>query len=149
MQSLGERLYIQQGNRAAQKALEKEREEANRFFAQAAKVKEQLRDINNLIFNLTNKLVEAIEHGDEPVRKVANWEHQNWLREAARGKAPHNQNLWDDWVRELEKEELCVVLEEAHDDEDMQYWINVRFEPHFFIDTHVPADRLCFKHDVV
>lgn len=128
MQSLGERLHAARRLREEANA----RDEARRLRIEERKLEEQRRGVRNLIFGLNSKLVEAIEHGHEPVRKISKWEHQTWLREAAKGKAPHNQIIWDDWVSELEEEELRIVLEEDHDGMGMQSWINVRFEPHFF-----------------
>jgi hypothetical protein len=81
-------------------------------------------DIENWLENARIDLVDQIERGRVPLKKVKDYGRQDWLRSANKGHAT-NHDLWTKFRNFWVDEGLEPVLEEAHDGMGMESWINL------------------------
>lgn len=96
--------------------------------AQAAADMEAIRraraDLEDWLEHVRVKLISQIDRGRVPLKKVRDYNRQDWLRSANKGHAT-NHDLWTKFRAFWVKEGLEPVLEEAHDGVGVESWINL------------------------
>lgn len=96
--------------------------------AQAAADMEAIRraraDLEDWLEHVRVELVSQIERDRVPLKKVRDYNRQDWLRSATKGHAT-NHDLWTKFRAFWVKEGLEPVLEEAHDGVGVESWINL------------------------
>lgn len=81
-------------------------------------------DVEDWLNSIRFELVDQIEHGRVPLKKVKAYTRRIWLQAAKAGHAA-NQDLWNEFKQFWVREGLEIVLQEAHDGMGMESWINL------------------------
>jgi len=101
---------------------------AEKAAADLAKIRRERQELFNLVDDFRQYLINTIVAEKVPSKKVTGYDRQNWIREAVKGTAPH-QDIWNglrDWARE---QQLVVIAREEHDGMGMESWITLTAEP--------------------
>ena len=92
--------------------------------ADLAKIRKERQELNNFVDDFRQYVIDTITAEKVPAQKVKNYDRQQWIRDAAKGTAKH-QDIWNglrDWARE---QALIVVPREQHDGMGMESWITL------------------------
>lgn len=92
--------------------------------ADLAKVRKERQELHNFVEDFRQYLIDTITADKVPAQKVKNYERQQWIRDAVKGTAKH-QDIWNglrNWARE---QALTVIAREEHDGMGMESWITL------------------------
>ena len=92
--------------------------------ADLAKVRKERQELHNFVDDFRQYLIDTITADKVPAQKVKNYERQQWIRDAVKGTAKH-QDIWNglrNWARE---QALTVIAREEHDGMGMESWITL------------------------
>ena len=101
---------------------------ADKAAADLAKVRKERQELFNFVDDFRQYLIDAIVAEKVPAKKVSNYNRQQWIRDAVKGNAAH-QDIWNslrDWARE---QRIAVIAREEHDGMGMESWITLTVEP--------------------
>ena len=96
--------------------------------ADLAKVRRERHDLFEFVESFKQYLIDTIVAEKVPAKKVTNYDRQQWIRDAVKGNAAH-QDIWNslrDWARE---QRIAVIAREEHDGMGMESWITLTVEP--------------------
>jgi len=92
--------------------------------ADLAKVRKERQELHNFVDDFRQYLIDTITADKVPAQKVKNYERQQWIRDAVKGTAKH-QDIWNglrNWARE---QALTIIAREDHDGMGMESWITL------------------------
>lgn len=92
--------------------------------ADLAKVRKERQELHNFVDDFRQYLIDTITADRVPAQKVKNYERQQWIRDAVKGTAKH-QDIWNglrNWARE---QALTIIAREEHDGMGMESWITL------------------------
>lgn len=92
--------------------------------ADLAKVRKERQELHNFVEDFRQYLIDTITADRVPAQKVKNYERQQWIRDAVKGTAKH-QDIWNglrNWARE---QALTIIAREDHDGMGMESWITL------------------------
>lgn len=133
--SLGDQLkdILEELEAAKIKSLE---EKAN---ADREKIRKRRLEVYNFLNDFYGYVVKSIMQGRVPLKKVKDYDMQQWIRNARDGKAEH-QDIWNEQQKRLSLNKLAYVIEEAHDGMGMESWINLSVAPR--IGTYRSSEKI-------
>lgn len=96
--------------------------------ADLAKIRRERQELNNFVDDFRQYLIDTIVAERVPAQKVKNYDRQQWIRDAVKGSAKH-QDIWNglrDWARD---QRVVIVAREDHDGVGIESWITLTVEP--------------------
>lgn len=96
--------------------------------ADREKIRQRRIELHEFLTKFYGHVVNSIVAGKVPLKKVTDYNMQQWIRDAKSGRAEH-QDIWKDHADRLRSQNLDILIEEAHDGMGMESWINLSVTP--------------------
>lgn len=116
------------GDKLAKTIAELDAAKINTLDAQAiadlAKIRKDREALSTFVDNFRDYLIDSIMAEKVPARKVTDYTRQEWVRQAAKGSAAH-QDIWNSLRNWASEQGLVVVVREEHDGQGMASWITL------------------------
>lgn len=103
-------------------------EQAVKDAAERRKIEEKRASISLMLTKTRNTLIAHIESRTKPHTTIKEYDHQQWIRAAQKGKAQH-QDLWTEFQDWAQSEDLTIAVLEEHDGVGIQSWIAITVAP--------------------
>lgn len=95
-----------------------------RAAADLVKVRRERDTLNHFVDDFRQYLIDTITAEKVPAKKVSDYTRQEWIRQAIKRNAKH-QDIWDGLSKWAREQALVIVAREEHDGVGMESWITL------------------------